>query len=337
MTRAVTLVVPVHGGIEELQRLLAAVDDQAREGPMLPVIVADDASMPPVGMRLDPRAYPSLVLDVVRSEVNRGPGAARNLGLRRVRTPWAAFVDSDETPADGWLARLDALAEDGAAWGAVEGAVDDGGVAPGPFTHAGTLADGSHLSGNLAFRVDLLRAVGGFDERFYDSRFHLHFREDTELFFRLEAAGTPVRRDPELVVHHPPHAARLATPLRDARRYHFDPLLARLHPARFRDFNRHRRVGPIPLRRARHGAALAHVAGAALAAASASRGSRAGLLAGGALAGAAWAANVGALAWGRRVQPRDVAPLLAAGLVYPWVYVAFYYAGVVRFRHVPRL
>lgn len=336
-TRGVTLVVPVHGRVAELQRLLAAVSDQARGGPLLPVIVADDASPRPVGDELDASAYPALALDVVRSERNAGPGAARNHGLRHVHTPWVAFVDSDEIPAEGWLARLDDLAADESAWPAVEGAVDDGGVEAGPFTHAGTLGGGSHLSGNLAFRTELLRRVGGFDERFYDPRLRLHFREDTELFFRLDAAGTPLRRDERLTVHHPPHAPKVTTPLRDARRYHFDPLLARLHPERFRAFNRRRRLGPVPLRSARHAAAVAHVGGAALAAASALGGRRSGVVAGSTVAAAGWAANVAALAWGRRVEARDVGPMLLVGLVHPWVYVAFYYAGAVRFRHLPRL
>lgn len=337
MTRDVTLVVPVYGRVDELRRLLTAVDDQARGGPPLPVIVADDASPQPVGVQLDPAAYPALVLDVVRSERNAGPGAARNCGLRHVHTPWVAFVDSDEIPAAGWLARLDNLTADESAWPAVEGAVDDGGVDAGPFTHAGTLGEGSHLSGNLAFSTELLRNVGGFDGRFYDPWLRLHFREDTELFFRLEAAGMPLRRDDGLVVHHPPHARTVTSPLRDARRYHFDPLLARLHPEPFRAFNRRRRLGPVPLRSARHAAALAEVGGFALAAASALRGRRGGVAAGSTVATAGWAANVAALAWGRRVEPRDLGPLLLVGLVHPWVYVGFYYAGVVRFRHLPRL
>jgi glycosyltransferase involved in cell wall biosynthesis len=337
VTRAVTLVVPAHGRADELHRLLAEVDRQARGGSPLPVVVADDASDPPLADQLTAGSYDALALDVVRAHANRGPGAARNLGLARVRTPWVAFVDSDEIPAPGWLARLDEHAADPSSWPALEGAVDDGGIAAGPFTHAGTLPEGSHLAGNLVFRTELLRRLGGFDERFYDARLRLHFREDTELFFRLEAAGTPLRRDATLVVHHPPHAAEAASPLRAVRRYHFDPLLARLHPERFRQFNRRRRVGPVPLRVARHTAAVAHVGGVALGTAGALRGSRGTAAAGAALAAAGWLATVGALGWRRRVQRRDVPAMLLVGLAHPWVYVAFYYAGAVRFRHLPRL
>ena len=46
MTRDVTLVVPVYGRVDELQRLLTAVDEQARGGPPLPVIVMATVTVP---------------------------------------------------------------------------------------------------------------------------------------------------------------------------------------------------------------------------------------------------------------------------------------------------
>jgi hypothetical protein len=52
---------------------------------------------------------------------------------------------------------------------------------------------------------------------------------------------------------------------------------------------------------------------------------------------ATWGANAVSLAWGRRVPARDVAPVAAVALGLPWVYVAFYYRGAWRFRHLPRL
>ena len=335
MSRALTVVVPARSGAGALRRLLTEVDRQARPGPALPVVVSDDASRQPLEWLLEVDAYPGLALAVVRSDVNRGPGAARNRGLEAVETPWAAFLDADEEPAPGWLARAEALAADPASAPVIEGAIDDGGVAASIFTHAGTLAGGSHLSGNLLVRSDVLRAAGGFDERFYDARLRLHFREDAELLFRLEAAGHAIRRDESLLVRHPPHSAALTAPLRDACRYHFDPLLARLHGERFRAFNARRRIGPISLRRARHLAAVAHVAGVVLAFATRGQG-RTGAAAV-ALGAGGWAATAVALSWGRRVPPREVPPLAVIALAVPWVYTGFYYAGVVRFRHLPRL
>ncbi|HUP33403.1 MAG TPA: glycosyltransferase [Gaiellaceae bacterium] len=337
MARAATVVIPAHGDADGLSRLLDALDSQARHGEPLRVIVSDDGSPDPLADAIQSSSFPALEIELVRAEVPAGPGAARNRGLELVRTPWVAFVDGDEIPAPGWLRRLEEIAGDPDSWPAVEGAVDHGEEEARPLAHVGTLADGSHLSGNLAFRRDVLALVGGFDERFYDRRHGLHFREDTELFFRLEAAGVSPRRDETLLVHHPPHPRSLGTPLRHARRYYFDPLLARLHGERFRAFNRRRLVGPLSLRRARHQAAVAHVLGIGLLSGGLVTGSRAATFAGLATGAAGWAANAAALSWGRRVRARDVAPIALVALALPWVYVVWYYRGVVRFRHLPRL
>ncbi|QSR28777.1 mycofactocin system glycosyltransferase [Nocardioides aromaticivorans] len=82
-----TVVVPVRDRTEQLARCLAALVP-------LPVIVVDDAS-----------EQPHLVAEVAdrhgarvhRLSTNVGPAGARNAGLRLVRTPLVAFVDSDVT------------------------------------------------------------------------------------------------------------------------------------------------------------------------------------------------------------------------------------------------
>ena len=128
---------------------------------------------------------------------------------------------------------------------AVEGPVElpDTGPAT-PFTHLTEFASGGerHLGGNVVYRAERLRAIGGYDERYYDPRRKLHFREDTDLHFRLDAAALTIEFDPELVISHPAHPASFSTPMRLARRYYFDPLLSREHPDAFRAFNAGHRI-----------------------------------------------------------------------------------------------
>ncbi|MCB1018018.1 MAG: hypothetical protein KDB10_23230, partial [Acidimicrobiales bacterium] len=185
--------------------------------------------------------------------------------------------------------------------------------------------------------TEVLRAVGGFDERFYDPARRVHFREDAELAFRLEAEGRRFAYEPELLVVHPPLPPSFWTPVKLARRYYFDPLLSREHPEAFRALNRSRMLGPVTLRRARHDAAVTFAAGAGLTAVGlATRRpgvARAGLAA--LLVG--WLANVVALAWRKEVRPRDVVPVVAVATLVPWAYLASYWRGVVHFRHRPRL
>jgi GT2 family glycosyltransferase len=54
--------------------------------------------------------------ELVRTERHLVPNEARNIGLRRVRTRYVAFIDNDAVPAPGWLERLVECAEQTGAW-----------------------------------------------------------------------------------------------------------------------------------------------------------------------------------------------------------------------------
>lgn len=335
--RDVTVVVPIHGPSSTIAPLLDALDAQARaRSERVAVIVSDDASPVPVVLSGE---LPSLDVTVVRSDRNTGPGGARNVGLRAVATPWVAFLDADVVPQGGWLAALDAIVRSPASADLIEGrVVIPSGEPATPFTHA-TEAEppAQRVAANMVFRTSVLRDVGGFDERYYDPARRLHFREDADLAFRLEAAGARIGYEPELLVAHPPLPASFLSPLKLARRYHFDPLLSRTHPHAFRAMNRSRRLGPITLRRARHDAATAFVLGTLGAVLGAGTRLRLVRDVGIAAALVGWSANAAALCWRRRVAPRDVLPTALAALLVPWIYLWHYWRGVLRFRHRPRL
>ncbi len=50
--------------------------------------------------------------ELVRTDDYLPPNRARNLGLRRVRTPWVVFIDNDVVTAPGWLPPLIACGEE---------------------------------------------------------------------------------------------------------------------------------------------------------------------------------------------------------------------------------
>jgi glycosyltransferase involved in cell wall biosynthesis len=334
----VTVVIPAHGGVDRLRALLAALDAQSPGN--LPVIVSDDASPQPLAGSLPAGDFPRLALEVVRSEHNAGPGAARNRALELVGTPWVAFIDADELPGSGWVERLEAIASRADPPDGIEGKLDVGGdERPTPFTHFAEVqgGDDQHVAGNVAYRTGVLRDVGGFDERFYDPGRKLHFREDVDLYFRLERAGARLEFDPELRAEHPPLQASFWSPVRDARRYYFDPLLSREHGERFRRLVGYRKAGPVPLRWARHAAAWVFVGSLLVAVAGFLLGWTAVGIVGTLAALAGLAANVAALAWRRRLTAGDLPKLIAVAALVPWVYLWHYYRGVVAFRHRPRL
>jgi GT2 family glycosyltransferase len=330
-----TVVIPARDEASSVRRLIAALAEQAGST-RLPVIVADDCSEPPI--ELGAGGAGQLELRVVRADANRGPGATRNLGLAQVETRWVAFLDADMLPGPGWVERLRAIARDDSVDG-VEGRVDlPANTKATPFTHTTEFrrAGSHHGAGNVAFRTEVLRNAGGFDERFFDARRRLHFREDTELHFRLAEAGRTMAYDPDFVAHHVVHAASFLTPVRLSRRYFFDALLAREHPERYRNLIRSRAVGPISLRLMRHLAAVAFLAGLGLTACGLAVSSRALIVTGLLVSGLAWAATAVALAWKRTVRIADLPRLAAAALLVPWVYGFHFYRGVARFRHHPR-
>ncbi len=203
----VTVVVPIQDRPAALQRLLAGLASG------LPVVVVDDGSRDPAAVAAVCSAYDARL---VCHAVNRGPAAARNTGLREVRTPYVAFCDSDVLPSPGWLGMLrrhlddpavavvaprilGPEARDGDTWlERYEQARSslDLGTRPAAVKAGGAV---SYLpSACLVARVEALAA--GFDE-------DLRAGEDVDLVWRLLADGWRVRYEPAASARHE-HLAR---------------------------------------------------------------------------------------------------------------------------------
>lgn len=96
---AVEIVVPAYQRPELLEACLISLRQTA---PGFRTVVVDDASTSPRVAEVA-RAHGATVL---RHEVNRGPAAARNTGLREVDSPIVVFVDADCVATPGWLNTL---------------------------------------------------------------------------------------------------------------------------------------------------------------------------------------------------------------------------------------
>ncbi len=196
-------------GIARLLTALRADPDTAAA----PVLVVDDGSADAAALAA---AATAAGAEVLRSEVSRGPAAARNTGLRAARTPLVAFLDSDCVPRPGWLPPLRrhlgdprvalvaprVVALGGAPHGrlaAYEAAVSALDMGPRPAA-VRPLAGVSYVpSAALLVRREALGA--GFDES-------MRVAEDVDLVWRLAAAGWRVRYEPAAeVAHDHPSAA----------------------------------------------------------------------------------------------------------------------------------
>lgn len=197
-----TVAIPTRDRCDQLDRALTSL------GRACHVLVVDDGSREPAAVAEVAARHGA---EIVGLTVNVGPAGARNAGLRAVRTPYVAFVDSDVTvdaatllrlarhfadpsvvlvgplvaglarsPEPRWFERYDERAGS-LALGHVPGAVRPG------------AAVGWLPSACLVARVSDLGT--GFDSG-------MRVGEDVDLVWRLVAAGRTVRYDPSETAHH---------------------------------------------------------------------------------------------------------------------------------------
>jgi glycosyltransferase involved in cell wall biosynthesis len=186
---AVSFVIPVHNGAEYLDAVLQSVLAQADGRPMEILVVEDGSQDRSAGILAN---YVSRGLARVVQGPRRGATAALNEGIRRAKHPIICQVDQDVILQTGWMACLtDALRDrsvgaaqgyyvtprDGGIWARVMGLDLENRYRPllnRTVNHVCT--------GNTAYRADVLRAVGLFDET-------LGYGYDNDMSYRLVEAG----------------------------------------------------------------------------------------------------------------------------------------------------
>lgn len=316
-----TVIIPTCDRRETLLACLRSLAAQSVPGGTFDVIVVDDGSSDGTeGFIASHAGALGLRLTLLRQE-RRGPGAARNLGAREATGEILAFTEDDVTLDPRWLERGLAPFDD-AQVAAVEGRT----LLSGGGSTLRLLETGRQLGFipcNFFVRAAEFRAVGGYSGEYFDADSRLYFREDADFGFKLLERGRRVVFAEEAVVTHPPLYGSASGYLRHARRYRFDPLLYREHPALYRSMIEVKHLGPLTIRRPFHYlCALAIVATLA------------------ALLGPSpwhWAAVLAALgayaALWYRYERRDVHVSRAGAiLILPYVYWAGFLAGCVRYR-----
>lgn len=203
-----TVVIPTRNRSHSLAAALRSVSHQT--DPPAFVIVVDDGSTPPVEV---PRWDGPGRLTLLRRDGRHGESAARNTGLKAVRTGWVAWCDDDDLWAPWKLAEQFAALRrrPDANWCLGEAAVMTGdqvtgyvGVSElaGSATEVERLFLSSNSVGapmtNLLARTASIRDLGGFDEA-------LPVFADWDLFIRLATLGSPalVQRPLALYRRHP--------------------------------------------------------------------------------------------------------------------------------------
>jgi glycosyltransferase involved in cell wall biosynthesis len=205
-----------------LPELLDALAAQTLAFEQFEVIVVDNGSGDATSDVLAALvATTPLRLAVVSLPSNRGPGGGRNAGLALVSAPVVAITDDDCLPSPGWLAAMLDAVTDGA--GLVQGEVraDPACTDPGPWDHVKWITEPTPFfeTCNVAYRMDLVRQVGGFDE--HDTLTAQvsgrAFGEDALLASRLIGAGAQPVFCRQSLVYHRVIPADFAHYLRDQR------------------------------------------------------------------------------------------------------------------------
>ena len=255
---------------------------------------------------------------VVEDRDRRGPAAARNRGWRQASAEWVVFLDDDVLPPPGWRARLEAdLAAAGDAAGC-QGRV----VVPVPERptdwerNVAGLERARWATADMAYRRDVLEAMGGFDERFPRA-----YREDADLGLRVIGAGHRIVCGERHVLHPVGLAPAWISVAKQAGNAD-DVLMRRLHGRGWRE-----RAGVPRGRRPRHLAIVAAALGAAVP--TAPRRIRL-------LLGLGWAAGTIELAWARIAPgprtPRELATMLWTSAVMPFAATAWCLRGLATRR-----
>ncbi len=231
-TILVSVVIPTCRRNDLLRRCLNAVLAQSLPAPCFEVIVIDDGgdgSACELVQAMAQALPEGPVLRCASTQHRRGPAAARNLGWHMAVGEVIAFTDDDTIPSPDWL--LGGLGALRPGLAAVSGRV----VVPtrGPLTDfermTKGLEHGEFVTANAFVRRSTLFHLGGFDERFRRA-----WREDSDLQFRILAAGGRIGRAEGAVVKHPVRCVPWGVSLGQQRNVFFDALLYKKHRELYR-------------------------------------------------------------------------------------------------------
>ncbi len=194
-----SIVIPVYNGAETIGRCLTALFDS--EFRAFEVIVVDDKSTDGTVAIID--AFPC---KLIRSSLNNGPAAARNLGASHTNGQYLFFLDADILVDKSSLSQIMSTFSNRPEIDALFGSFHPESIPLNFFsryknlvhhyTHQNAREDAATFCGGFgAIRRDAFFKIGGFDPQY-------RFLEDVEMGQRLHRAGMKISLQKSLRFHH---------------------------------------------------------------------------------------------------------------------------------------
>ncbi len=250
----ISIVIPTYNGKLRIGRLLDSISHQSMAASRFEVIVIDDGSTDGTPDELKKLQLPFLLR--VISIKSSGPPHARNVGIGEAKGEIVGLFDDDIMCRNDCFENAVSIFRD-----------KDIAVVETTLFLEGTdkpLLRGSveqgFITASIFFRREILRAVGGMDEEFWDGDLKMFFRDDSDLGFRVIEAGYNTIRSHEVVAWHPQNFYSLQSSFAHVRRYMFDALLYRKHPRLYRKYIERKKVGPVRFGRPMHYASVMYIA-----------------------------------------------------------------------------
>lgn len=227
-TLEVSVVVPTYRRPAMLERCLAALAEQDIDPHLYEIIVCDDgpddATRDTVERLKHMHSRRGLAIRYLPVTGTQGPAGARNRGWQAGAGTIIAFTDDDTIADPSWLRHgLDVMEPDtAAATGTIEVPLPRH---PTDYERdAAGLAHAEFATANCFVRRTVLKAVGGFDERFEAA-----WREDSDLQFAIIETGGRIVRVPAAIVAHPVRPARWGVSVSQQKKSQYDALLFKKH------------------------------------------------------------------------------------------------------------
>jgi len=209
-----TVVIPTFNRCETLKKALAAHQAQKAQQQVAEIIVVDDGSTDSTALVVAQASKESAVPIRYFRQENKGPAAARNVGIREAKSELILFTDDDIIPSPDLVAEHLAWhgkypGEETAVLGCVTWAPE---INPTPFMRwygVEALFSFAEIAGhievdwrffytcNISLNKNFVHRSGGFDEDFKAAAW-----EDIELGFRLTRAGMRIFYNATAVAYH---------------------------------------------------------------------------------------------------------------------------------------